>query len=265
VTLWKGLKRTGRKYAPECVVNFYQRHFVRYPVTYDADGLRTVNSAHLLTIEPFASAFDEALRAGLFGKKSSSFAPKWRAFVCVWAARQGLLLGPGDLVEFGVWKGGKSSVVMKCLEFEKCKDRKFYLFDTFEGIVGSSPEEIKEQGGEGSPDYYRGAYPIAVETFRRYSNAVIVKGIVPETLPQLQSEKICYVSIDMNAAAPEIAAAEYVWPRMITGALMVLDDYGGHYHRIQRDAFDDFARRHSVPLLELPTGQGIIMKPALAR
>jgi hypothetical protein len=67
--------------------------------------------------------------------------------------------------------------------------------------------------------------------------------------------------MDMNAREPEIAAAEYVWPRMIPGAAMVLDDYGFPRHNVQRDAFDAFAHRHDVPVLLLPTGQGILMKP----
>lgn len=49
---------------------------------------------------------------------------------------------------------------------------------------------------------------------------------LPETLAQIDSERTGYVSIDMNNAAPEIAAGEYLWPRLVAGALVVLDDYG---------------------------------------
>jgi O-methyltransferase len=50
--------------------------------------------------------------------------------------------------------------------------------------------------------------------------------VIPDTLPQVKSDRICYLSIDMNNAAPEIAAAEYFEDRMISGGIIVLDDYG---------------------------------------
>jgi len=85
---------------------------------------------------------------------------------------------------------------------------------------------------------------------------------VPETLPQVCADKICYLSLDMNCAEPEIAAAEYFWPRLESGAVIVLDDYGysDEYLR-QKRAFDEFARAKEVQVLLLPTGQGLIFKP----
>ena len=35
----------------------------------------------------------------------------------------------------------------------------------------------------------------------------------------------------MNCAAPELAAAEFFWDRLTTGAVVVLDDYGWDRHR----------------------------------
>jgi O-methyltransferase len=77
----------------------------------------------------------------------------------------------------------------------------------------------------------------------------------------VRAEKVCYLSIDMNCAEPEIAAAEFFWDKMVTGAAMILDDYGWLGQGVQKRAFDDFARRKRVPLLCLPTGQGLILKP----
>jgi hypothetical protein len=42
---------------------------------------------------------------------------------------------------------------------------------------------------------------------------------------------------------------------------VVLDDYGGPGHILQKHAFDRFADQHGVPLLQLPTGQGLLIKP----
>lgn len=82
-----------------------------------------------------------------------------------------------------------------------------------------------------------------------------------ETLAQIDSEEIAFVHIDMNCAPPEIAAIEYLWPRLTTGAMVLLDDYAyiGYHH--QKNAMDKFANSKSVDIMSLPTGQGLLVKP----
>lgn len=80
------------------------------------------------------------------------------------------------------------------------------------------------------------------------------------TLDQVKNDKISFLSIDLNCAAPEIAAADFFWDKLVNGASIVLDDYGWAKHIVQKHAFDDFARRRGVPILSLPTGQGLIIK-----
>ena len=65
----------------------------------------------------------------------------------------------------------------------------------------------------------------------------------------------------MNVMEPEIAAANYFWDKLVSGGVMILDDYGFPAHIVQKRAFDDFAKQKKVPLLYVPTGQAIIFKP----
>jgi O-methyltransferase len=66
----------------------------------------------------------------------------------------------------------------------------------------------------------------------------------------------------MNNKIPEIAAAEYFWDKLVSGAVIVLDDYAwGGYHMGQKLAFDEFAAKRGVEVLSLPCGQGLIIKP----
>jgi len=46
----------------------------------------------------------------------------------------------------------------------------------------------------------------------------------------------------MNCTMLEIAAAEYFWPRMCVGGVVILDDYGNTLHCEQQQTFDHFAR-----------------------
>ena len=65
----------------------------------------------------------------------------------------------------------------------------------------------------------------------------------------------------MNNTAPEIAAAEHFWDRLVPGGIIVLDDYGWRKQINQKIAFDRFAEARNVNVLSLPTGQGLLMKP----
>ena len=65
----------------------------------------------------------------------------------------------------------------------------------------------------------------------------------------------------MNIVQPEIAAMEFFWDKLVSGAAVILDDYGWVNYSLQQEAHDRFAASKDVPILNLPTGQGLIIKP----
>jgi O-methyltransferase len=177
--------------------------------------------------------------------------------VCCWAARWAANKA-GDFVECGVNKGGYSRAILHYVGSQNLRDRRFYLLDTFCGF----PQEDRALAVQTQLHRYKECYQEVVDTFRDFPNVVLVRGRVPDTLPQVKAERVSYLSLDMNCAEPEIAAAEFFWDRLVPGAVVVLDDYGlSHHYARQKEAFDEFARRKNVPLLLLPTGQGLIFKP----
>ena len=48
--------------------------------------------------------------------------------------------------------------------------------------------------------------------------------------------------------------------RVLPGGVIVFDDYGWKMFRNQKGAEDDFTRRHDHEILELPTGQGLVIR-----
>jgi hypothetical protein len=109
------------------------------------------------------------------------------------------------------------------------------------------------------PSYYIDIYQAVKEQFAPYS-AKVIKGRVPESLDQVDTDKVCYLSLDMNITMPEIAAAEHFWDKMAHGGVIILDDYGWAWHTPKKKAFDKFAAERSVEVMFLPTGQGLIFK-----
>jgi hypothetical protein len=153
-------------------------------------------------------------------------------------------------------RGGLSRCIATYINLAQQK-RTLYLFDTFEGIpkeATSAPVQNRKEYGD--------CYSIARENFAAFPNARLVQGRVPESLSQVEIDKVCYLSIDMNNPDPEIAAAEHFWPKLVSGGVVLLDDYAySPAYKAQREAFDGFSRRHKVPILTLATGQGMIIKP----
>ena len=108
---------------------------------------------------------------------------------------------------------------------------------------------------------YPDCWDIACKNFAPFPRAKLVRGLVPDSLPTQKIDKVCYLCIDMNIAAPERAAMEYFWDKLVSGALVIFDDYGWAGYKEQKDTLDDFARSRGVEILNLPTGQGLLIKP----
>lgn len=222
--------------------------------TYNEDGLVTAHNADFIVDPRFAAAYAA-------GKSTGSWLLDdlhWRAYVYCWAVDKAMQL-EGDCVECGVYRGGYALTAMTYVDFGRAA-KSFYLLDTFSGLVDRyiSPEE-KARGIQAGG--YEDSYESVQNTFKHLPNVKIIKGAVPDTLPQVDADKVSFLSIDMNCKEPEIAAAEFFWEKLVSGAVIVLDDYGWRKHIAQKRAFDEFACQRGVLVLPLPTGQGLIVKP----
>jgi O-methyltransferase len=221
---------------------------------YFQDGLLTVHNSDFRQDPKFHDAYSLGKATGSWGRQDV----EWRAYICCWAAWS-VREKDGDFVECGVNRGGLSRTVMHYVDFERLGKR-FWLLDTYEGLPAHLISEDERRLGI-LPGGYSACFDQVVETFRGVPGVAIVKGIVPDTLERVTSEKVCYLSLDMNNAAPEIAAAEHFWDHLVSGGVIVLDDYGWAKQINQKRAFDHFAHERGVKVLALPTGQGLILKP----
>lgn len=223
------------------------------PVTYNQDGLATTHNADFMTDPRFAAAYAAGQSTGswTFGDLH------WRAYVICWAAARCAEL-PGDFVECGVNRGGFALAVVRYVDFAALEKR-FFLLDTYEGLVDSRITAEEKALGIRSGEY-EPCYEAALRTFADFDNVVVIKGPVPDTLPLVDAERVSFLSLDMNTREPEIAAANHFWDRLVPGGMMVLDDYGWRKHLEQKRAFDQFAQERGTEVLALPTGQGLILK-----
>jgi O-methyltransferase len=230
---------------------------------YHADGLAvTGKNLSALKDSAFEQAYSEAARLNLAGWPQGVPDIRWRAHTCCWAAMNALSLD-GDFVECGVHTGLLSLTVAHFLNFAKL-DRTFWLLDTFAGIpVERVSAEEKAHTAMLNEVLYFDCYEVTRRNFELFPNARLVRGILPDSIADAQIDRIAYLSIDLNNADAEIATIERLWHRLSPGAIVVLDDFAFSGYEAQFRAWSEFAKNKKQMILTVPTGQGILIKPAL--
>lgn len=228
-------------------------------LTYSNDLLYTYHSADFLNETLFNESYELGKQTD-GGLLLRNYDIQWRIHVLCWAAFHASKL-EGDFVDCGVSTGIFARAVINYVNFNSL-NKKYYLLDTFSGLDErySTEEELvrnKKLNYAASVN----AYEQVKETFKEF-NVKIIKGPVPDTLTQVDTNKVSYLSMDMNSALPEFEALNFFWDKMAKGGVIILDDYGyANAHASQKAKHDEFAKNKGVKILTLPTCQGLIIKP----
>ena len=98
------------------------------------------------------------------------------------------------------------------------------------------------------------------KTFANYKRVKLIKGKVPEILEDVKTEKIAFISIDMNNAFAEIKCIEYFWNKITKHGVVLLDDYAYMGRNRQFVYLNKLAKKLNFNILTVPSGQGIIIK-----
>lgn len=190
----------------------------------------------------FMSAFEGA------GPDSQERSIIWRSHIVCWAARRALQLG-GDLVEAACYKGFTARVVYDALKLRDSTAH-YWLYDAFES------DHVRYAMAEHSA----GLHEQVIARFSDAPNVHVIKGLLPESLADGAPERIGFMHIDMNDPKAEIAVLDALFDRVLPGAFIVLDDYGWEGYVAQKLAADWWFQQRGLQVLELPTGQGLVIR-----
>jgi len=232
---------------------------MRYEFTADGVGVSSRNLS-FLTQPDFVAAWDKAFKLGQEGHDGKIPDIRWRAHVAVWCASNALRL-EGDFVECGVHTGLLSVTVCEALRFAAVP-KTFWLFDTWSGIPIETLSGKERLHAEelNAHKFGKDVYALAKRNFAPYPNVKLARGILPDSLEAADIQKVAYLSIDLNNSVAERGVIERLWPKVTTGGMILLDDYGSRGFAPQHDMWDEFARSVNRKIMTIPTAQGLLIK-----
>lgn len=189
---------------------------------------------------------------------------------------------PGSVVECGVFKGLSLLTFTKMIEILCPGDtlKKVIGFDTFEGFVGldakdGSPDERRGKvvGGWDSSDFLPALERMIEITQKdsyipRFKRVELVKGDVCETVPAYVKAnpglRIALLHLDLDLYEPTKAALEHLYPLVVPGGVVLLDEYGMPGFPGESRAFDEYFAGNRPVLRKFPytpTPGGYFIKP----
>lgn len=139
---------------------------------------------------------------------------------------------PGDIVECGVWNGGSAAIMGAASMSDPLENhtRKVWLFDSFDGLPPPSHRDGDLERQSYFPGWNRGHVKLVREVFDKLKfpsdNLRIVPGWFDQTIAREPIEKIAILHIDADWYESVRTVLELLYPRVVPGGYVVLDDFG---------------------------------------
>lgn len=132
---------------------------------------------------------------------------------------------PGDVVEFGCYKG-HTAALMAAITGKQIR-----LYDSFEGLPEPGPEDEGRrsdfQKGYLKADAHEVGDVMLIDTVR-YPTPIVVVGWFKDLKDYQLPDKIAFAHIDADLFQSTWDALMFVVPRMFPGGVIVVDDYNNH-------------------------------------
>ena len=158
----------------------------------------------------------------------------------------------GDVVEVGVYKGGSGRFL--CQHFP---NNLIYLIDTFEGL----PQESVHDNFHKKGDFNDSSVDHVKSVLMPYTNYRLIKSAWPNSkIKDLDNINIKFLHLDVDLYECYYENLKYFWPKIVSGGILVFDDYG-HYNCLgSKKAVDQFVEENDLILYSGPKTQAHIIK-----
>lgn len=174
----------------------------------------------------------------------------WRISVNCHFAKRAMTLD-GDIVECACYRGTTARIMADYIDLAD-SDKGIWLYDLFEHDDNMRHHSMEAHSVD--------LFDEVTARFADIENAHVTQGEVPAVLAEAAPEKVAHVHLDLNDATAEVGALEFFFDRLVTGGTIIFDDYGWLAYRPQKIAEDAWLAERGYSILELPTGQGLLIK-----
>lgn len=169
-----------------------------------------------------------------------------------------------NIAECGTFKGLSAYQISTILK-SKSFDKKFRIFDSFEGLSEFKEKDIdnnnKDIDFKSRQKEFSCSLDIVKERLKGFNFISYHKGWIPERFKDVEEdEKFGLVHIDVDLYQPIYDSLEFFYPKVVAGGIIVLDDYGYLGFPGAKKAVDDFMSDKNDLLLSFPSGVGFILK-----
>lgn len=167
---------------------------------------------------------------------------------------------PGAIVECGVWNGG-SAAIMGAADMDDAFQKELrtvWLFDSFQGLPqpGEKDGDVEKQNY--FPGWNTGNIRLVHEVFERIGypreKVKIVPGWFDETIVREPIKEIAILHIDADWYQSVKTVLELLYPHVVPGGFVVLDDYG-LWPGCQRAVTDYFSEHHISEMIIREVGK----------
>jgi len=162
----------------------------------------------------------------------------------------------GAVAELGVYKGDFSKLINDLFP-----DRKFYLFDTFEGFSQEDVEVEKNKNYSQANVGHLGdtSIEIVMDKLSHKENVVIKKGYFPESAADLTNESFSFVSIDVDLYKPTYEGLHFFYKRLSPGGYILIHDYNHPLYTGVKEAVRQFCSQEKINYLPLSDYYGSVL------
>jgi O-methyltransferase len=163
----------------------------------------------------------------------------------------------GNVAELGVFRGDFARIINKAFP-----DRKFYLFDTFEGFDKRDIDvELKNNFSDGTQDWSDTSIELVLEKMQNRENCIVKKGFFPETAVGI-NDRFSFVSIDADLYDPIYNGLVFFYERLNNGGYIMLHDYNNKGYNGAKAALLKFSTEKKISYFPIcdAAGTAVIMK-----
>ena len=171
-----------------------------------------------------------------------------------------------DFVECGCFTGHSTWALSKILD-DNNFDKKFHIFDSFEGFSELKNQDINLKGQltpnkiKKQSDVFISNKDFLEKNLSDFNFTNIYKGWIPDRFSEIKSSQFQFLHLDLSLYQPTIDALNFFYPKMIPGGIIVMNSYNMTQFPGEKKAVDEYFKNLKLNFFhELPYGSAFLIK-----